>query len=426
MKKAYRTMGKKSNGKIREVSGGTVTLELPLPIAEIMLGGPQVIERMSREVGLEIMFAAMQDEGQGIAGRKGTKDPERTANWWGSDLGSVCYDGQKHLIEHPRLRGRDNKEIPLQTYKAFQRPDGMRDLISRRLVLGLSSRTYEEAVEGFLKGYGLTKSSVSRHFIKATAEQMREFLERDLSGLRLSAIFIDGIEFKGHVLIVALGLDVTGRKHILGLREGATENSEVCMGLLEDMARRGLAADGNCLFVLDGAKALRSAVTRMYGSDVAVQRCQQHKRRNVRDHLPAEHQEAVDARIRAAYNMKTYEQAKESLELTVKYLERLNPSAAASLKEGLEETLTVHKLGVADLLRKTLCTTNPIESCFSIARTVTGRVKRWRGGSMVQRWAVAALLRAEKRFKRIKGYREIPKLLAALKKRKLDGKEEAA
>jgi transposase-like protein len=426
MKKEYRTMGKKSNGKIREVTEGSVTLELPLPIAEIMMGLPHAIEQMSREVGLALMDAAMMGEGLKLAGPKGRKDPERTAHWWGSDLGSVCYDGQKHAIEHPRLRGKDNKEIPLQTYKAFQRPDGMRDLISRRLVLGLSSRNYEEAVEGFLKGYGIKKSSVSRQFIKATAQQMREFLERDLSALQLCAIFIDGIEFKGHVLIVALGLDVTGKKHMLGLREGATENSEVCMGLLEDMARRGLAADGNCLFVLDGAKALRSAVTRMYGSDVAVQRCQQHKRRNVRDHLPVEHQDAIDARIRAAYNMKTYEQAKQSLELTVKYLERLNPSAAASLKEGLEETLTVHKLGIAVLLRKTLCTTNPIESCFSVARTVTGRVKRWRGGDMVQRWAVASLLRAEKKFRRIKGFKEIPKLLTALKKRKLDGKEEAA
>ena len=151
-----------------------------------------------------------------------------------------------------------------------------------------------------------------------------------------------------------------------------------------------------------------------------------HKRRNVRDHLPPEHQEAIDARIRAAYNMADYDKAKESLELTVRYLERLNPSAAASLKEGLEETLTVHKLGVSGLLRKTLSTTNPIESCFSVTRTVTERVKKWNGGDMVQRWAVAALLRAERKFKRVKGYREIPKLIAALQQKNLDRKEVAA
>ncbi|GAB4536930.1 MAG: hypothetical protein Fur0020_05290 [Thermodesulfovibrionia bacterium] len=171
------------------------------------------------------------------------------------------------------------------------------------------------------------------------------------------------------------------------------------------MARRGLDTTRDYLFVLDGSKALRSAVAKMFGSDVLVQRCQMHKRRNVKEQLPPEHQNAIDTRIRAAYNMAEYDKAKESLNLTVKYLERLNPSAAASLREGLEETLTLHKLGVTGLLRKTLSTTNPIESCFSVIRTITGRVKRPRGGNMLQRWAVAALLRAEKKFKRVNGYR---------------------
>jgi putative transposase len=296
----------------------------------------------------------------------------------------------------------------------------------RNMVLGISSRNYEEAVEGFVKGYGIKKSSVSRHFVKATAEQMREFLERDLSGLDLVAVFIDGTEFKGHLLVVALGLDKGGKKHVLGLRQGATENATVCTSLLEDMSRRGLDAGKDYLFVLDGSKALRSAVARTFGTDVTVQRCQQHKRRNVLDHLPKEHQHAIDARISAAYKMADYDAAKISLELTVKYVEKLNPSAAASLREGLEETLTVHRLGVMGLLRKTLQTTNPIESCFSIARTITGRIKRWRGDDMVQRWAVASLLTAEKKFRRVKGYKDIPKLIAALQQKSLDGKEAAA
>jgi putative transposase len=302
----------------------------------------------------------------------------------------------------------------------------MNSAVMKHLILGISSRNYEEAIESFISGYGIKKSSISRHFVKATAEQMREFMERDLSGLELCAIFIDGIEFKKQMLVVALGLDKTGKKHILGLWQGATENATVCSNLLDDIERRGLDMSKNYLFVLDGSKALRSAVAKKFGSDVLVQRCQQHKRRNVREHLPHEHQEAIDARIRAAYNMTDYDKAKESLELTVKYLERLNPSAAASLKEGLEETLTVHKLGVSGLLRKTLSTTNPIESCFSVTRTVTGRVKKWNGGDMVQRWAVAALLRAEKKFKRVKGYREIPKLITALQQKNFDKKEVAA
>jgi transposase-like protein len=283
----------------------------------------------------------------------------------------------------------------------------MRSSVMKNMVLGISSRNYEEAIEGFVKGYGIKKSSVSRHFVKATAQQMREFLERDLAGLDLVAIFIDGIEFKGHLVVVALGLDKGGKKQVLGLWQGATENATVCTSLLEDMARRGLNLGKDYLFVLDGSKALRSAVSKMFGTNAAVQRCQQHKRRNVLDHLPKEHQHTIDARISAAYNMADYDEARKSLGLTVKYLEKLNPSAAASLKEGLEETLTVHKLGVKELLRKTLQTTNPIESCFSVTRTITGRVKRWRGNDMVQRWAVASLLRAEKKFKRVKGYKEI-------------------
>ncbi|MEW6117266.1 MAG: transposase [Nitrospirota bacterium] len=287
MKNNRRIMQRKATGKIREVSEGKVTVEVPLPLASVLMGMPQVIRELAQDMGILLMTAVMESE---------------------------C----------------------------------------------------------------------------------------------------------------ALGLDKDGRKHIMGLREGATENKEVCIGLLEDMARRGLSVSKDYLFVLDGSKALRSAVTRMFGSTVAVQRCQQHKRRNVREYLPPEHQEAIDARIRAAYGMLDYEQAKHSLELTVKYLERLNPSAAASLREGLEETLTVHRLGITGLLRKTLCTTNPIESCFSMTRAITGRVKWWRNGEMVHRWAVAALLRAEMKFRRIKGYREIPKLMGALGQKSVDRKEVAA
>ncbi len=426
MKKRYRNMRKKANGRIREVSERGVMLELPLPVVDVIESIPEVIRELSQEAGLLLMSAAMQSECKRIAGPKGSKNPLRRANWWGSDLSPVYYDRQKVLIERPRLRGKDNREIPLKTYMALKNPRGMRGSVAKNMILGISSRNYEEAIESVMKGYGIKKSSVSRHFVQATAEQMREFLERDLAGLQLVAIFIDGIEFKGQLLVVSLGLDKMGRKHILGLWQGATENSTVCASLLEDMIRRGLDTGKDYLFVLDGSKALRSAVAKTFGSDVAVQRCQQHKRRNVREHLSEEHQASIDARIAAAYKMTDYDEARKSLELTVRYLERLNPSAAASLKEGLEETLTVHKLGVTGLLRKTVSTTNPIESCFSVARVITGRVKRWRGGNMVQRWAVAALLRAERKFNRVKGYREIPKLALSLQQKSLDRKEVAA
>jgi transposase-like protein len=426
MKKRYRKMERKVNGKIREIGEGGIVLELPLPMAEVIENLPRMIGELAQETGILLMSAAMESECTRIAGPKDSKNPSRTANWWGSDLRPVYYEGQQVIMERPRVRGKDNKEIPLSTYEAFRDPGGMKKAVLKNMILGISSRNYEEAVSGFMKGYGIKKSSVSRHFVKATAEQMREFLERDLSGLDLLAIFIDGIEFKGHLLVVAMGLDRDGRKHVLGLWQGATENAEVCKSLLEDMTRRGLNTGKDYLFVLDGSKALRSAVARVFGAEAPVQRCQAHKRRNVLKHLPEEHQGAVDARISAAYKMADYDEARKSLDLTVRYLERLNPDAAASLKEGLEETLTVHRLGITGLLRKTLSTTNPLESCFSVTRTITGRVKRWRGGDMAQRWAAAALLRAEKKFRRVKGYKEIPKLVAVLQQKSLDGKEAAA
>jgi transposase-like protein len=426
MKKRYRNMQKKANGKVREIGDGRVLLELPLSVGGVIESLPGAIRDLAQEAGMLLMSAAMTAECETIAGPKNTKNPLRRANWWGGELSPVYYDKQKMLIDRPRLRGKDNKEISLATFEAFRNPKCMRNSVMKDMLLGISSRNYEEAVSGFMKGYGIKRSSVSRHFVKATAEQMREFLERDLTGFDLVAIFIDGIEFKGHLLVVALGLDKAGRKHVLGLRQGATENATVCVGLLEDMVRRGLHTGRDYLFVLDGSKALRSAVAKMFGADVAVQRCQQHKRRNVLKHLPEKHQRSVDARISAAYKMADYGEARKSLDLTVRYLQKLNPDAAASLKEGLEETLTVHKLGIAGLLRKTLSTTNPLESCFSGVRSSTGRVKRWSGDDMVQRWAVAALLRAEKKFRRVKGYAEIPKLIAALQQTSIDRKEAAA
>ncbi len=427
MRKAYRTMRKNAKGKVREVSGGSIMMELPLPMAEVMMGMTGVVEELSREAGLLLISAVLNSECERIAGKKHSRNPGRRANWHGSEGGSVYFDGQKVNIERPRVRSTKGGEIPLSTYEALRSTSGMKESVLRKMVLGLTSRNYEEATECFLKGYGIKKSSVSRHFVKASSEQMRQFMERDLSGLKLCAIFMDGIEFKGHLLVVALGLDAEGRKHVLGLREGATENGAVCTGLLEDMARRGLDTQRDYLFVLDGGKALRSAVTRMFGTEALVQRCQTHKRRNVAKHLPPEHQEAIDVRIRAAYNMSSHEDAKRSLELVVKELQMLNPSAAArSLREGLDETLTVHRLGIAGLLRKTLSSTNPIESCFSVTRSITGRVKRWRKGDMVQRWAVAALLRAESRFNRVKGYREIPRLLITMQQKSIDKKEMAA
>ena len=301
----------------------------------------------------------------------------------------------------------------------------MQRAVSTKIVHGLTARKYEKVLEDLVEGYGVKKSSVSRHFIRATANELQTLMERSLSDLSLCALMLDGIEFAGVVLIVALGVDASGKKHILGLWQGSTENAVVCKALLDDLIRRGLDPKNRILIAIDGSKALRKAVENVFDKDACVQRCRLHKRRNVRDHLPPEHQTDIDRRLRAAYQMREYREAKQSILTVVRHLERLNPSAARSLQEGLEETLTVNKLGLPEVLRQSFSTTNLIESAFSIVRNVTRNVTRWQGGDHVQRWAAAGLLFAEKKFRRVKGYRFMRQLVEALRPG-LDEMEKAA
>lgn len=285
----------------------------------------------------------------------------------------------------------------------------------KKLVHGISTRKYEQAVEDFTDGYGISRSAVSRELVQAARGMLQELCERRINELgRLVVLMIDGQVFAGEHVIAALGVDETGRKHILGLVQGSTENSAVVQHLLDDLIERGLDPTQRMLSVLDGSKALRKAVNKTFGECCEVQRCQIHKRRNVADHLPDEYKRSVDQRMRTAYGMKNYKEAKAQLLKTVAWLDRINVSAAASLREGLEETLTLHRLELPEALRKSLSSTNLIESAFSVARNVTGRVKRWRGGDMRLRWSAAGLLEAEKNFRRVRGCKLMPKLLIAL------------
>lgn len=275
---------------------------------------------------------------------------------------------------------------------------------------GLTSRNYHRAVESVLDGYGIEKSSVSREFVQASAAQLKKLCEKKLHGLDLVAMLIDGIHLGKQVLVVALGIETTGKKHVLGLWQGATENTAVVKDLLEDLVTRGLSSERRYLFVIDGARALRAAIERVFGARAEVQRCQLHKRRNVKEYLSKNAQGDYDRRIRNAYAMSGYAEAKGELEKIFRQLERVNPSAARSLEEGLEETLTVHRLGVGELLRRSLATTNPIESCLSTVERVARNVKRWHGGDQPLRWTATGLLEAEKKFRRVKGFRELPHL----------------
>ena len=282
-----------------------------------------------------------------------------------------------------------------------------------RMIRGLSTRNYGAVVKEFAEAYGVEKSATSGHFIQASRQKLQELLERPLGQLRLCALVIDGTPFKNTNMVVVLGIGCDGQKTVLGLREGATENATVVGELLEDLAARGLDFSVPRLYVLDGSKALLAAVRRHAGEAALIQRCQIHKKRNVLDHLPQEHRR-VQQKLNNAYAMAEYAEARRALDRLHRKLMDLNPSAARSLAEGLEETLTVHKLRVPASLRKTLASTNVIESAFSIVEMICRNVKRWRGGDHLERWVGSALLVAEKKFRRVRGYQQIPQLLGAL------------
>ncbi|MGH8859345.1 MAG: IS256 family transposase, partial [Polaromonas sp.] len=296
----------------------------------------------------------------------------------------------------------------------FRRNAPLEKSVWEKLMLGLSTRNYGPAVKEFADAYGVQKSVVSERFIQASREKLKALIERPLGDLRLAAILVDGKPVKGHHMIVALGLGLDGRKTVLGFRQGATENATVVSELLGDLAGRGLDFTQPCLWVLDGSKALQAAVRRHAGEAALIQRCQLHKKRNVLDHLPQEHQPAVERKLNEAYGLAEYGDARKALDRLHRELVDINPSAARSLAEGLEETLTVNRLRVPALLRKTLSSSNVIESAFSVVETACRNVKRWRDGDHVQRWVASGLLVAERKFRRIKGYREIPHLVAAL------------
>lgn len=421
MRKGYQRRAGKSSAfgsspgrKFEVLDGREVTVRLPLPMAEVWEELQAEVERMAGEAGLKILRALLEDEVREKVGARYQPDPERGVRRWGQQPGYVVFGGQKIALDRPRVRRRAGGEVELETYRKLQQDGRMQRAVRERLVCGISSRQYGRAVQSVIEGYGIRRSSVSRHFIRATANELKTLCERRLEDLKLAALMIDGIEFKGQVMIVVLGLDEAGHKHMLGLWQGATENATVVKALLEDIVARGLDTNRKYLFVLDGSKALRAAVERVFGQEADVQRCQLHKIRNVLDHLPERLRTDWRRRMRAAYNRTEYAAAKAALQRLWRQLADLNPSAARSLEEGMEETLTIHRLGVGELLRRTLASTNPIESCMNTVRTVTRRVTRWQGGDHIARWTAAGMLEAERGFRRVKGYRELPALVRTL------------
>jgi len=410
---------RKQPGRIRQIKRQALDqareVQLPLDVESLVELTRQSLSSFAVEVGLKVAQCLLEDEVRQRCGQRHERLMNRTETRFGHQQGFITIASQKVPVAKPRVRSTHGRgEAELERYTLLQSADALPQAALDHLVNGVSTRRYEQVVQLARQGFGVKKSSVSRGFVRASAAEVERLAERRFNDERFAVIFIDAQPYASEMMVVALGITTTGEKRLLGLRQGATENATIVTSLLEELRERGVRTDLPTLFVLDGAKALLAAVVRVWGKFAVIQRCQVHKRRNVEAHLPDKHHDELRERLNVAYHETNATQACTLLAATVKWLRRITPAAAASLEEGLEETLTVVRLGVPELLRKTLSTTNPIESAFSVAESVTRRVKRWRDGDMRQRWCVAGLVDAERRFNRVKGHKHLPQLLTAL------------
>ena len=350
--------------------------------------------------------------------RKDKHDSARQAFRSGHAKGELVFGGRRVSVSRPRARTVGNDEVVLPSWKQFADEDPLTHRVVEQMMLGVATRKYKRSLEPLpfqVQERGTSKSAASRHFVAATTRNLDEWLRRDLSKLRIAALMIDGITVGEHLVLVALGIDEDGYKHVLGLREGATENATACKALLGDLVDRGLPQERSLLAVIDGAKALTCAVRSYFGDYALIQRCQFHKKKNVVDHLPDHMHSSVRAVIAQAYKLRNAGTATQTLENLARSIAKDYPSAAGSVREGLAETLTVVTLGLPALLARTFSTTNPLENVNGSIRQTCRNVKRWRDGSMILRWTSAALREAEQRFHRIPGYKAMPFLLNALR-----------
>jgi len=372
------------------------------------------LEKLAFDIGIKVMARVFEDEVKEIVGAKGTHCENRTAYRHGTEDTKVVLGGKKIGVRKPRVRTVDNREVQLESLAAFQNEDPLNQTITSRLLCGVSTRKYQRTVnEGGGEAQCTSKSEVSRRYKDGLKAMMDKFFDRRFIN-KYPIIMVDGIERGGMTIIAAMGITDDGKKLVLGLVSGGTENSIAVKRLFEDLIERGLEPSVPRLFVLDGSKALSKAVRDTFGDFAQIQRCQVHKKRNVLSHLPISEQTNVGAAISRAYMEFEYGNALRQLKTLADNLDGRYPDAAASIMEGLEETLTVHRLSVQGLLRKTLSSTNAIESANSVAAGVVRRVKKWRDGEMILRHMAAGFLEAERGFFRVKGYKQIPALMTAL------------
>jgi putative transposase len=390
-------------------------IQLTFPTADIAELAQSSLGDLLRAVGKLFIESVMEAEVEHIVGRRSKRNQERGAYRWGTEAGFCVIDGQRVPIARPRMRNRqNNREIPLGSYELFQRSSLIEETVWHKIMHGLTMRSYKEVVQQFADAYGLEKSTTSDHFIEASRRKLEQLMKRSLTDIPLAVLIVDGTIFQGEHMIVAIGIDRFGHKIVLGLRQGATENATVVGGLLGELAERGVDFNQPGLYVIDGSKAIRRAISNFAGDAAFFQRCQVHKIRNVAEYLSESERPALKFRMRAAYQMTELVDARNALFKLHDDLLQRNPSAAGSLAEGLDETLTVTDLRLTPKLRQALATTNGIESGFSIVEKICRQVKRWQGRDHRLRWIGSALLFAESRWNRLHGYRHMPVLINAL------------
>ena len=394
----------------------TVQEKLPVRVqealGELVGAAREGLLALSVGIGLGVLAELLEEEVVEVVGAKGKHDPERVAVRHGHEAGEVTLGGRRMRVERPRVRSADGRtEVPLRTYQHFADRDPLSRLVLEQMLAGVSTRRFERTREPVgaeveAAARSTSRSAVSREFVARTRENLIGLMSRRLDDIRLAALMLDGIELKGRCCVVALGISTDGVKIPLGLWDGSTENATVARELLTNLVARGLDVSQGVLCVIDGSKALRKAIDEVLGP-VPVQRCIRHKERNVLDHLPERDRPPVKQRLRRAWELDDHDRALSELRALAAELERSHPGAAASLREGIAETLTLTRLGIKGSLKRTLASTNPCESMIEIVRRTSRNVKRWQSGDMCLRWTAAGMLEAERQFRKIIGYRDL-------------------
>jgi len=419
--------------RVRKSSADQLSAEVQqmlVPLVAGVMATKQELLAWVHDRGLRALDELLCAEAEQVAGAKGRHSAERAHNHWGRTTTAVQFGGRQITISRPRVRSKAGREALLPSLESFRRADPMPERIIEQIVLGVSTRGYHRSLEPTAAGartFGTSKSAASRHLVARTRAKVKEHFSRRLEEVDIVAMMLDGIEVGGHIVVAALGFTADGTKLPLGVWQGSTENAAVCTSLLNDLLERGLRVEHRILCVIDGGKGLRKALRDVLGDKVVVQRCQVHKRRNVLEHLPEHRRVHVGRTLREAYASSSAKTGRNRLRALSSWLERNGEeSAAASVREGLEETLTVVKLSLPPTLRRSLSTTNAIENMLGTVRRVTRNVKRWRDGAMAKRWTGLGVLEAADHFHRVKGHRDMPALLIALNALPVDVVEDAA